>query len=349
MDKSNRHLAANEIVRLAMGRGHSSAETLLANVDFDLLDTDIWQIYASKRRLTRAVPEALRHLGLAKTDDAGRIRPTRAAVLLFAEEPGGLLGTKAGIRVFHYKGEKIERGTNPNLLRTPVTVSGPLLTQIRHCYSVVLRELATGVQMGPLGFEIVQQYPARVIREAITNAVVHRDYAIPGDIHVRIFSDRIEIDSPGILPGNVTVGNLREIGSFARNPMIVSNLREFPDPPNLDAGEGVRMMFATMDQAGLYPPLYVTRATTGRDQVRVVLRNENRPSIWDQICDFAKKRGSIANSELRRLLKTDDTLWVSKVLRRLVDIGLLEVANPQAAKQHRRYKLSEHDPLEFFS
>jgi len=109
------------------------------------------------------------------------------------------------------------------------------------------------------------------------------------------------------------------------------------------------MMFATMDQAGLYPPLYVTRATTGRDQVRVVLRNENRPSIWDQICDFAKKRGSIANSELRRLLKTDDTLWVSKVLRRLVDIGLLEVANPQAAKQHRRYKLSEHDPLEFFS
>ena len=45
-------------------------------------------------------------------------------------------------------------------------------------------------------------------------------------------------------------------------------------------------------------------------------------------------------------LKSDDTLWASKWLRRLVDLGLLSVANPSAAKQHRRYKLPEHDPLD---
>ena len=88
------------------------------------------------------------------------------------------------------------------------------------------------------------------------------------------------------------------------------------------------------------------RPTTGRDQVRVVLRNENRPSVWDQLGTYILKHGSIANADVRRLLKTDDTLWASKWLRRLVDLGLLAVANPSAAKQHRRYKLPEHDPLD---
>ena len=106
------------------------------------------------------------------------------------------------------------------------------------------------------------------------------------------------------------------------------------------------MMYQTMNAAGLYPPLYLSRVTTGRDQVRVVLRNENRPSAWDQLWAYADEHGSIGNAELRKLLRTDDTLRVSKLLRGLVDAGLLVIANPDAAKQHRRYKLPEQDPLD---
>lgn len=346
LQKGNRQLTAEEITRLRFERGTITSETQLADVSFDLLDTDYWRAFATKRRLTREIQGALEHLGLARKTAEGEVHPTHAAVLLFAEHPGGLLGTKAAVRVFHYKGDRVEHGAAPNLLKPPVSISGPLVTQIIETYQYVLNELATGVQMGPLGFEIVQLYPARVIKEAITNAVIHRDYSLASDVQVRIFSDRIEIESPGTLPGSVTAKNIRVIGSISRNPLIVSNLREFPDPPNLDAGEGVRMMYQTMNTAGLYPPIYVTRATTGKDQVRVVLRNENRPSAWDQLLTYLEEHGSIANADLRRLLGTEDTLRVSKLLRGLVDTGFLVVANPKAAKQNRLYRLAEHDSLD---
>lgn len=77
-----------------------------------------------------------------------------------------------------------------------------------------------------------------------------------------------------------------------------------------------------------------------------MLRNENRPSVWDQLWAHVEKHGSIGNAELRKLLRTTDTLRVSKMLRSLVDNGLLVVANPGAAKQNRRYKLPEQDPID---
>lgn len=342
LDRGNRQLTAEEITRLRFERGKITAETQLTDVPFDVLDTTYWRSYAMKRRLTRPLPEALQHLGLAKLSGDGELHPTHAAVLLFAENPGGLLATKAAVRVLHYKGEGIEHAATPNLLKPPVSFSGPLITQINDAHGYVLSELATGVQMGPLGFEIVQQYPVRVIREAITNAVIHRDYSLPADIQIRIFSSRIEVLSPGTLPGKVTAKNIHTIGSFSRNPMIVSNLREFPEPPNLDAGEGVRMMFRTMDSAGLYPPLYLTRATTGLDALQVILLNEGRPSVWDQVSQFLEEHGSIGNAEVRRIMRTD-TLKASKQLKDWVRRGLLAVANPRAAKQHRRYRRPEEE------
>ncbi len=343
---SNRELVADEITRLAMERGTVSAEAQLAQVPFGLLETEYWRQYATQRKVTRPIDRAMQYIGLAKTDANGKLRPTRAAVLLFAEEPGGLLGSKAGVRVFHYKGDRLEHTPSPNLLKPPKSFSGPLTVVIRQAYDYVLEELATGVHMGPLGFEIVQRYPVRVIREALTNAVIHRDYGLPADVQVRLFSDRIEVESPGIFPGRVTSENIRTIGSVARNPLIVGNLREFPDPPNLDAGEGVRMMFSTMDSARLYPPLYFSRTFTGRDSVLVVLRNEARPSVWDQVSRFLEEHGSIGNADVRQIMRTDDTLKASKALREWVHRGLLAVANPAAAKQHRRYTRPERSGAE---
>ncbi len=344
MTKSNQELVAEEVTQLALERGTVTAEQRLADVDFHLLETDTWKTYAARRRLTRPIPEAMEHLGLSKRDNAGNLKPTWAAVLLFAEEPGGLLNTKASIRLFHYKGQRVEHGATPNLLKPPNTISGSLRTQIVEAFRAVIEEMAAGVQMGPYGFEIAQKYPTRVIKEAITNAVVHRDYSLPTDIHIRIFADRIEVISPGVLPGTVTTQNIRTIGSCSRNPLLVSNLREFPDPPNLDAGEGVRMMFQTMQAAGLYPPLYLTRATTGKDAVRVVLLNENRPTLWDQVSGYLEEHGTIGNAEVRRIMGSDDTLAASKALRQWVEHGLIEIVNPDAGKRVRRYALAEAEP-----
>jgi ATP-dependent DNA helicase RecG len=176
--------------------------------------------------------------------------------------------------------------------------------------------------------------------------VIHRDYHVSCDIHIRIFLDRIEVESPGLLVGPVTVSNISRVGTYARNPVLVNHLREFPLPPNLDAGEGVRMMFGTMREAGLYPPLYLTRPRISHEAVRVFLFNEHRPSIWEQVSDFINKHGEIGNAEVRRLMQTSDTLRASKQLKEWVNLGLLVVANPLAAKQFRKYTKPDFESSE---
>ncbi len=349
LEKGKKELTAAEINDLSFQRGTITAESQLVDVDFDVLETDYWRAYASHRRLTRPIREALQHLGLAKKDSHGVLYPLRAAVLLFAEEPSGVLASKSAIRVFHYRGTAASTDPNTNLATTPVTIHGPLVRQIPDARQAVIRELAKGVQVGPLGFEIVQQYPVRVITEAITNAVIHRDYRLPVDIQIRIFSDRIEMESPGLFAGPVTAGNIGRIGPHSRNPLIVQHLREFPDPPNLDAGEGVKMMRGTMYDAGLYPPIYSTRPRIEPEAVRVYLFNENRPSVWEQVSDFVDKHGSVANREVRQLMETDDTLSASQQLREWVDLGLLVVANPWAGKRIRRYRKPDGESGELFS
>jgi ATP-dependent DNA helicase RecG len=183
----------------------------------------------------------------------------------------------------------------------------------------------------------------RVIVEAITNAVIHRDYRLNSDIAIRIFSDRIEVESPGLLGGPVTVSNIGRIGTFSRNPLIVQHLREFPNPPNLDAGEGVRMMIGTMRESGLYPPMYFTRPRIEREAVVTILRNQNRPTVWEQVVDYLEKHADIGNAELRQLLQTNDTLGASKQLKAWVEQGLLVVANPEAGRNVRRYALPDYD------
>lgn len=278
------------------------------------------------------------HLGLAKRDKDGVMRPTRAAVLLFAEEPGNLLGEKAAIRIFHYHGDHIERGTAPNLVRTPRTVSGPLIALIPRAVQAVQEELASGVQMGPYGFEIVQRYPLRVLTEAITNAVLHRDYRLQADIHIRIFANRVEVESPGLLPHGLTVANLNSAGSHPRNRALVDHLREFPQPPNLDGGEGVPMMFHTMEKGNLYPPVFVSQPEVSQEAVIVRLSNEAKPSAWDQVDELLKRQETIGNADVRRILHTDNPVAASKLLKTWVDAGLLTVADATAAKQQRRYR-----------
>lgn len=347
---SNRQLNAAEITELSLKRGASSAVNALVNVPFELLDTIYWREYRDQRRITRDIAEALLHFGLARKDEASKLMPTRAAVLLFAEEPSGLLDAKCSVRVFHYKGETIEYKDEPNLVRPPKTIGGPLKMQIANARDVVLDSLASGVQVGPLGFEISQRYPVRVIAEAITNAVIHRDYRLPTDIHIRIFDNRIEVESPGIFPGNVTANNIRTIGSHPRNRALVDHLREFPSPPNLDAGEGVRMMLHMMDQSALYPPVFLSQPDISREAVVVYLFNEARPSVWDQVYQYLLQHNDIGNAEVRRILRTDDPTRASKMLRNWVNLGLLLVSDSAAAKQNRRYRLPGTSPgQELFS
>lgn len=342
MDASNREMNAAEIADLAYQRGVKSAETLPMPVALDVLNTDAWRNYCLTRGLADMdLAARLPRLGLAVSGDGG-LQPLLAAVLLFADEPGALLagqGMRADIRVFHYKGKAVLRGEVPNLLLPPKTITGPAVEQIAKAQAYVLERLAVGLTMEGSGFKTRYRYPERVIKEAITNAVVHRDYRLNRDIHVRIFDDRVEVESPGRLPGNLTPATIEKARSMPRNSLLARHLREFPNPPNVDAGEGVPMMFAQMAQANLYEPLYREQLEAAVPTLVVTLLNEERPPLWVQVSDWIDRNGPIANGKLREISGLD-TLAASKQLRQWVAQGVL-VALPAPSRQQARYTKPE--------
>jgi ATP-dependent DNA helicase RecG len=182
-------------------------------------------------------------------------------------------------------------------------------------------EIAAGFEMAS-GFTAKHDYPKRVVKEAITNAVLHRDYRHPRDVNVRIFDDRIEVESPGEFPANITPATIETAQSTPRNPSLVTHIREFATPPNVDAGEGVPMMFSEMKSKGLYPPRYSVRQDSAIPVVTVTLLNEERPAVWEQVSAFVDKHGAIANRDLRKIANTE-TLRATRMLQGWVALGLL--------------------------
>ena len=259
-------------------------------------------------------------------------------MLLFADDPGGLLAAheaRADLRVMMYDGKAVIAGATPNLRKPPKTVRGPLISQIDEAVRVVLDELAQGVTLSGSGFKAKHAYPERVVKEAIVNAIIHRDYRLNRDIFVRIFDDRIEVESPGSFPGNITPENVNRAGSKARNPLLTRNLREFPVAPNLDAGEGVKMMFREMSTAQLYPPQYTQNTERAVESVTVTLFNLERPTVWDEVSDWIDRNGPISNGQLREIAKVDIAA-ASLMLRDWVQQGLL-ASLPDRGRRNAAY------------
>lgn len=100
------------------------------------------------------------------------------------------------------------------------------------------------------------EYPLTVLREAIVNSLVHRDYSIRGSkIRVFMFSDRIEIRSPGRLPNTVTVEKMKIGVSYARNPFLVKYMENLRYIDQL--GRGVPMILHKMRDLEAKEPLMI--------------------------------------------------------------------------------------------
>lgn len=338
MEAGNRSMSAAESTELLYRRGARSASSEPVAVALDQLQTTAWKRFAEARGpLSGSFADQLLRIGLAEEVD-GMVQPRRAAVLLFADEPGSLLAafdSRADVRVMVYDGKQVSSGATPNLRKAAKTIRGPLIDQIDAAVRLVMDELAQGLTLSSSGFKTLHAYPERVVKEAIVNAVIHRDYRLNRDIFVRIFDDRVEVESPGLLPGNITPANIARSGSRARNPLIASNLREFPVAPNIDAGEGVRMMFSEMALAELYPPQYKQNTEAAVESVTVTLFNLKRPTAWDEVSGWIDRHGSIANANVVRIAGVD-TLKASKLLAAWREQGLL-MPVPGRAKRNMAY------------
>lgn len=339
-EKGNRQLNAHEIINFAYAKGFEKADKALVDVDFALLNTLFYQGWKNSRNIGNdALDAILEKTGLARKDSDGRLKPTLAAVLLFAEFPSDLTEAKCAIRVMQYTGTIETIGETPNLIGIPKTIQGPLVKQIADAHDCVLNLLRAGIQV-PSGFKNVYRIPERTVKEAITNAVIHRDYYKKRDIEIKIFEDRIEVESPGLFPYNITRSNIGWVRAEGyRNDILVKHLREFPSPPNLDQNEGVRAMRQEMMAQNLYPPIFFTYPLY-QDSVKVVLLNEHRPSEWEKISEYLVENKYIANQKAREITGIVQRDKMAKILKNWVNQGLLiQIVPSSGFMKGTRYKL----------
>src|SRR5262249_9774525 len=133
-------------------------------------------------------------------------KPVVAAVLLFSDEPQAALPKRSAVKLYRY-GTSDDIGTRETLKGDPETVEGPLYDLIKSAVNRTVAMVEGINKLGPKGLEPVK-YPRETLHEIVTNAVLHRDYSIAADIQIRVFDNRVEVESPGMLPGHVTVRNM---------------------------------------------------------------------------------------------------------------------------------------------
>ncbi|HOW59344.1 MAG TPA: putative DNA binding domain-containing protein [Candidatus Omnitrophota bacterium] len=341
-EKGNRMMTAHEVVKFAYAKGFEKADKGLVKVEFDLLRTPVFDEWKQARRINGApIETVLEKTGLARKNDEGTLLPTLAAVLLFAEYPNDLTEAKCAVRVFQYTGTIETIAETPNLISVPKTIQGPLIKQIRDAHEYVLTLLQAGIRI-PSGFKTVYQIPERAVKEAITNAIIHRDYHMKRDIEVKIYEDRVEVESPGLFPFNITRTNIGWVRAEGyRNDLIVKHLREFPSPPNLDQSEGVRAMRHEMSDRQLYPPIFLTYPLY-QDSVKVVLLNEHRISEWEKLSVYLQDNKYVTNEEARRITGVVQRDKMAKMLKNWVKHGLLiQIVPPSGYVKGTKYKLPD--------
>jgi ATP-dependent DNA helicase RecG len=192
---------------------------------------------------------------------AGSLQPTYAALLLFNRTPHRWLPS-ATILAARFSGVAFA----DRFIK--LHIEGSLPQQLRQAENFVRANLQSVVRLIGLRRQETLEYPFEAVRELLVNAVAHRDYSLQGDpIHLNIFSDRLEVISPGGLPGPVNLDNLLE-ARFSRNAVIVQVLSDLGFVERL--GYGLDRVVTLMNQNGLKPPRFDEVAGT----FKVTLYNE---------------------------------------------------------------------------
>ena len=198
----------------------------------------------------KADQEFLEKLKLVAKDEDGTMQATVSGILMAADTPESFMSS-AFIQAVCYRG--IERNAAYQLDAKDIT--GPLDVQIRDACKFVERNMRVFAIKAPHRIE-TPQFSMNAVFEAVVNAVAHRDYSIYGSkIRLHLFSDRLEIFSPGAIPNTMTIESISERQS-ARNELISSLLARCP--MNVDAIGSQRNFI--MDKRGEGVPIIITES-----------------------------------------------------------------------------------------
>ena len=308
-----------KVRRLELDKGISSFENeVVAESELtDVANSVVW-----KKFKDNIVPDTETNAWLKKQRLLVGNKLTIAALMLFSDEPQICLPKRSSIKIFRYQTSgEAERDT---LVGDPITIEGCAYDQI---YTAVkkTKEIIESIRKFQRGFESVE-YPEETLHEIITNAVLHRDYSIVTDIQIRIFDNRVEVESPGKLPGYVTVENILTAQS-ARNPKIVRLINKFPQAPNKDVGEGLNTAFEAMAKLRLKEP--IIKETD--NSVLVIIRHEKLASPEELIVDYLLTNDRITNKIGRNLTGIKSENSMKRIFWKLRDADMIYMVGAGSA------------------
>ena len=333
----NRKLGVVEAQELRFDKGESTFDgTPVTNASLTDLDPERVDRYLRSIRATSREP-ALAARGLVVNRKRVTM-PTIAGLLTFAPTPQSEF-PEAFVRLLRYRGSSRETGARANIT-SDRRIEGPIPAQIDGARRLLRRWLPAATRLGSGGrFGTSTLIPEEAWLEAIVNAVTHRSYSIGGDhVRVELFDDRLEIESPGRLPGLVRLENIRST-RFARNPRIARALSDLGYGREL--GEGVNRMFEEMSRVGLPDPVY----QQGPASLHVVLLADpivarildRLPRGSERFAEHLSRLGRVTTTEAVALLAASRPT----VLRHLHDLearGMIEHVgtSPKDPRGYRR-------------
>ncbi len=302
-----------QIKRLELDKGISSFEDEWVNVKIEKIENSLSII----NFILNIIPNSEPKTYLNNQELINETQCKVSGVLLFCDEPAIYLPKRCSIKIMRYKTKDDDIGRE-FLDGIPITIEGDAYNIVYKSVAKTV-EIIEGIQkLGSKGLEKIK-YPNETLHEIITNAILHRDYSIVADTQIRIFDNRIEIESPGKLPGHVTVQNILDTQS-ARNPTLVRLINKFPNPPNQDVGEGLNTAFSAMEALRLKPPII----EENDNSVLVIIPHESLASPEELVLEYLATNSEITNRIARDLtgIKSENTM--KNVFLRLKERELIE-------------------------
>lgn len=238
------------------------------------LDLEELQIAANSYIKGLSVERYLQQVGLSEYIPGG-LRLRMSALLLYAKDIRRW-HPRCQLRILRVLGNELGAGDAYNV-KEDITEDGNIFRLwvrgwdlLRMTFLVQRTQLSEGAR-----FETKFVYPEQACREALVNAIAHRDYSIQRGIEIYVFNDRMEFRSPGALMSTIKVSDLEELRGVheSRNPMVARVLREHQYMREL--GEGMRRIFEAMALSDLEKP----KLSSSSDSFSVVLSNR---SVFNQ-------------------------------------------------------------------
>jgi len=313
--KTNRVMTSTDIEQLITRRilDRTPLDSKPTNATITEIDERVVRWFTERARYARkldiefaSTEDFARKLGIIVND-----RLTIAGVLCFVRNPQKYIPYVI-IRAGRLKNEL-----------TPIDdqiIEGNIFEQVSEAMKFIKKHINVTYKIREDGSrEEIWEYPLWSLREAIVNAVTHRDYGIPSPIYIRIYDDRIEIESPGRLPEPLTVDDLREPHtSILRNPQIgkIMFMAGF-----IEAwGTGTNKMIEQCLKYGLPEPEFIETKVT----FKVIFRKRfELNQTLEKLLKFIRERGEITRKDYQEYAEISERT-ARKHLEVLKKLGYIE-------------------------